>query len=87
MKVLLWLWPNNGGKMEEDEDYIRELTAYIHYNEYDFSKKYPTLIVQGDFGSHGYDIDVNTGELSRCCICSSRSSYDCVCGYDEDYGR
>jgi hypothetical protein len=59
-----------------------EVYAYIHYGEYDFSKDYPTLVIQAVLQSAGYSVDPDTGELSRCCICHARSERECTCGYD-----
>ena len=47
-------------------------------------ERYPTLVIQGDFGVRGYDLDVSTGELQRVCVCAARSSHECCCGaWDE----
>lgn len=65
-----------------------ELKAYITYS--DENSQFPTLVVQGKFGSRGYDIDKDTGELTRVCICSAWNANECACGYwdskdTEDY--
>lgn len=57
-----------------------EVDSYIHYHEYDWGKKRPTLVVRGLFGSQGYDVDVETGELTRTCICAARHDSECCCG-------
>lgn len=69
--------------MEEEYQFSpedKEVDSYIHYHEYDFTKDRPTLIVRGLFGCHGYDVDIETGELTRVCICASRHDSECVCG-------
>lgn len=68
--------------MEEDEfsPEDKEVDCYIHYHEYDFSKDFPVLVVRGLFGSNGYKVDVNTGELTRTCICAARYDGECCCG-------
>ena len=43
-------------------------------------ERYPTLVLQGDFGSVGYSLDKSTGELSRVCLCFAHSSNECACG-------
>ena len=43
-------------------------------------ERYPTLVLQGDFGSAGYSLDKNTGELRRICLCASHDSSECCCG-------
>jgi hypothetical protein len=58
----------------------KEIDCYVHYHEYDFSKDRPSIVVRGLFGSHGYDVDVFTGELTRRCICEARYVNECVCG-------
>jgi hypothetical protein len=42
--------------------------------------RYPTLVLQGDFGSVGYDLNSSTGELRKVCICAAHSSNECTCG-------
>ena len=43
-------------------------------------ERYPTLVLQGEFGSVGYSLDKDTGELERVCLCHARSSFECSCG-------
>jgi len=58
------------------------LRIYLHYED----KRYPTLVMQSDtFGSVGYSVDLNSGELIRTCICHARCDSECVCGYSESY--
>lgn len=68
-----------------DEEYTtadeNEVESYIHYHEYDFEKISPTLVIRGLFGSIGYDVNKDTGELTRCCICAAHSDNECCCGY------
>lgn len=40
----------------------------------------PTVIIDLQHMTVGYDIDTLTGELTRCCICSAWSSSECICG-------
>lgn len=63
---------------EEKEDL--EITSYVHYHEYDYNKQSPIVVLQGFFGSVGYEVDPNTGETSRTCICSAWTSNECCCG-------
>lgn len=56
-----------------------EINAYVHYGEYDYNFKYPTLVLQGEFGSAGYNVDPETGDLKRTCICYARSDNECIC--------
>lgn len=56
-----------------------ELTARIIYID-DERELYPTLVLTGSFGSRGYNIDEDTGELKRVCICAAWNSNECVCG-------
>lgn len=59
------------------------MRAYIHYGEYDYAKQYPTLIVQGENMSSGYEIDPDTGEIiKQVCICFARDEWECCCSYD-----
>lgn len=43
-------------------------------------ERYPTLILQGGFGTTGYALDKNTGGLRRICICHAHSWSECGCG-------
>ena len=47
-------------------------------------ERYPTLVVRGEHGSVGYDLNRATGELSRVCICAAHSTNECVCGAWEE---
>lgn len=60
------------------------LNCYIHYSEYDYNFLRPTLIIQGEFGSVGYDVDPDSGELERCCICAAHCDYECICGVETE---
>jgi hypothetical protein len=60
---------------------MNEINAYIYYHEYDYGKNNPVLVIQGDFGSNGYDVNTETGELTRTCICFAYTDSECVCGY------
>lgn len=51
------------------------ITYYITAED----ERYPTLVLQGDFGSVGYDLDKDTGELTRICICYAHNSNECTC--------
>lgn len=42
-------------------------------------ERYPTLVLQGEFGSVGYSLNKCTGELERVCICFAHSSTECCC--------
>ena len=56
------------------------LQIYLHYED----ERYPTLVMQSDtFGSVGYSVDLNSGELTRTCICHAHCDSECVCGYSD----
>lgn len=60
-----------------------DINIYVHYHEYDYNYERPTVVIQGtEFGSAGYDLDISTGELTRCCICAAWGEHECTCGYD-----
>jgi hypothetical protein len=42
--------------------------------------RYPTLILEGEFGTIGYALDRETGVLRRICICAAHCSDECHCG-------
>jgi hypothetical protein len=45
----------------------------------------PTLVLSSDnFDTVGYSLNVNTGTLSRICLCDAREASECVCGYWDD---
>lgn len=46
--------------------------------------RYPTLVVEGPFGTRGYDVDRETGDLRSVCICHAYYPGECVCGYYDD---
>ena len=53
--------------------------ARIHFED----PRYPTLVLDGDeFGTIGYELRRDTGELRRVCICHAHCEHECVCGYD-----
>jgi len=56
------------------EDY--GITYYLTAED----KRYPTLVLQGDFGSVGYTLNKKTGELRRICLCAAYSEHECCCG-------
>jgi hypothetical protein len=43
-------------------------------------ERYPTLVLKGDFGIVGYDLNKETGEIKRICVCAAYSSNECCCG-------
>ena len=51
--------------------------------------RYPILVLQSDkFGIVGYNLDVNSGELTRVCLCHAHCDSECVCGswdYDDHF--
>lgn len=57
-----------------------EVSAYIIGED----PRYPQLILEGDWGTHGYWIDKDTGELERFCVCSAYSESECMCGAWDD---
>ena len=58
---------------------IKELGVHVYLSYED--ERYPTLVLQSDeFGTVGYNLNLNTGELNRVCICAARSGTECVCG-------
>jgi hypothetical protein len=57
------------------------LTVYLSYED----ERYPTLVIQSDnFGTVGYSLNKNTGELSRVCICNAHATNECICGAWDD---
>jgi hypothetical protein len=43
--------------------------------------RYPTLVLESEhFNPLGYSLDLDTGRLSRVCICHAHESTECVCG-------
>ncbi len=53
------------------------VSVYLSYED----ERYPTLVLRSDkFGTVGYNLNLNTGELNRVCICAARSETECVCG-------
>lgn len=56
------------------------VSCHIYYSEYDYVQSRPTLVLQGEFGSIGYDVDPETGDLTRCCICFAYHETECSCG-------
>jgi hypothetical protein len=56
------------------EDY--GITYYLTAED----ERYPTLVLQGDFGSTGYALDLDTGELRRICLCAAHGPSECCCG-------
>jgi len=66
----------------EIEEQPSEVDCYIHYNEYDYNKQFPTLVVRGDFGISCYSVDASTGELTSVCICAAHSDNECCCDYN-----
>lgn len=58
-----------------------KLECYIHYSEHDFNHKHPTLVIRGECGTIGYDLDPETGAIEgRSCLCSAWSANECACG-------
>jgi hypothetical protein len=61
-----------------------KISCYIHYSEYDYGFNRPILVIQGEFRSTGYNVDPDTGELERVCICHAWNERECLCGaWDE----
>ena len=51
--------------------------CWISYDD----ARYPTLVLSSEnFGTIGYDLNLNSGELSRICLCYAHSVNECVCG-------
>lgn len=51
--------------------------CWISYDD----PRYPTLVLSSEnFGTIGYDLNLNSGELSRICLCHAHSVNECVCG-------
>jgi hypothetical protein len=59
-----------------DEIEVRGLRAWIT------DERYPVLVVEGDMGISGYDVDLNSGKLTHICICAARYSGECCCTYN-----
>lgn len=48
-------------------------------------ERYPTLVVDAYNGKVGYSLNLDTGLLTRVCLCSAHSANECVCGaWDAD---
>jgi len=68
--------------MTKKEDY--EITYYLTAED----ARYPTLVIEGGFGTVGYSLNKDTGVLSRVCLCCAHCSSECVCGaWDESEER
>ena len=65
----------------ENEVDNTSVECYITYED----PRYQVLVLQGSFGSIGYIITLDTGELQRTCICAAYSSSECCCGYVDKY--
>jgi hypothetical protein len=46
--------------------------------------RYPQLILEGSWGTHGYWVDMDTGELQRFCVCAAHNEFECMCGVWEE---
>ena len=66
------------GILVENMTKISDLGVEIYLSYED--PRYPTLVIQGDFASKGYDLDLSTGTLTRICICHAYSATECCCG-------
>ena len=55
--------------------------SWISYED----PRYPILVLRSaNFGTIGYILNLNNGELSRVCICHAYSTSECNCGaWDE----
>lgn len=59
-----------------------KINCYIHYYEYDMSYEHPLLVIQGLHMPSGYEIDRDTGEITKqVCICHAYDPAECVCSY------
>ena len=59
---------------------MSEMNVYLTGED----ERYQTLVLQGSFGSRGWSVNRDTGELSRVCICSAWEASECCCGaWDE----
>lgn len=68
--------------MSDDIQVNHTVSAYIAGED----PRYPTLVIQGDFGSRGYSVNPVTGDLSRVCLCHAYDESECCCGawYDSE---
>lgn len=64
----------------ENDDQRTGVSCRIHAED----PRYPTLIIEGDFGIRGFNINPNTGDLQKTCICAAHSASECICGYDHE---
>ena len=59
------------------KDKLLNVSGYLSYE----NDNYPTLVLQGGyFGTVGYSLDLNTGALSRVCVCGAKEASECACG-------
>ena len=73
-----WKW-----KYEQTQKGVHKMSdVHIHYDEYDLNELHPMLVIQSDKVTAGYDINLDTGELTQVCICAARSSNECCCDYN-----
>ena len=59
------------------DDKATGVRGYLSYED----ARYPDLILQSDkFGSVGYSLNLDSGDLTRVCICAAHHSIECCCG-------
>jgi hypothetical protein len=66
-------------------DLTKELN--VEKNDYDITyyltaedERYPTFVLEGEFGIVGYSLNRDTGELRRVCLCHAHDVNECLCG-------
>ena len=68
-----------GDTIDSCEDY--GINAYLAGED----RRYPILVMQGQFGSRGYSVCTITGSIKRVCICAAYESSECCCGAWDDF--
>ena len=62
---------------------MTEISPRIHYED----PRYPTLIIEHEGGTMGWELNLGTLTLRRVCICFAHCDGECVCGYYDDKER
>lgn len=69
--------------LEAYDPQVNQIVAYVHYGEYDYDYRFPTLVLQQRGNSIGFKLNPeDISDLERTCICFARGETECVCGYN-----